>query len=73
MYKKDGATKEMHLFMTNDLKELLAKRPKRTEIKPHWRLGVHVMKGIVSGYDEKTAFAKHKGLFKKKPEPKLCF
>ena len=55
----------MHLFMTNDLKEILAKRPKRATIKQQWRMGIHNIKEINEGYDEKSPFAKHKGFFKK--------
>eukprot|EP01017_Pseudomicrothorax_dubius_P033031 TRINITY_DN4381_c0_g2_i1.p1 TRINITY_DN4381_c0_g2~~TRINITY_DN4381_c0_g2_i1.p1 ORF type:complete len:792 (-),score=241.84 TRINITY_DN4381_c0_g2_i1:183-2519(-) len=74
LYKGDGEVKEMHLFMTNDLRELLAKRPKHNSIKQQWRLPIHQIMEIKSGYDERTGFAKSTGLFgKKKPNPAHCF
>lgn len=65
LYKKDGHCKEMHMFMSNDLKEILAKRPHKPEIKQQWRLTVHQIKSLQMGYDAKSAFDKHGGLFRK--------
>ena len=65
LYKKNGDAKEMHLFMSNDLKEILAKRPHKPEIKQQWRLTIHQIKSLELGYGEKSAFHKSKGLFRK--------
>jgi hypothetical protein len=60
----------MHLFMTADLKEIMAKRPKRKEVKQQWRLPIHQIRDIKTDYKDKlqynqSAFAKSGGLFKK--------
>jgi hypothetical protein len=65
LYKKNGDSKEFHCFMTNDMKEILCKRPKATAIKQKWRLPVHQVKEIKYGYDNDSAFAKSKGLFRR--------
>ncbi len=33
IYKKNGDAKEFHVFLTNDLKEILCKKPKESKIK----------------------------------------
>ena len=60
----------MHIFMTPDLKELMAKRPKNNSIKQQWRLPIHQIKETVFDYKDKnkysqSVFAKSGGLFKK--------
>lgn len=65
LYKTNGSAKEMHLFMTNDLREIVCKRPNKSEIRPEWRVKVHQIKSLTVGYDAKSPFAKHTGLFKK--------
>jgi len=72
-YKKDGSSKEMHIFMTPDLKELMAKRPKNQGIKQQWRLPIHQIRETIFEYKDKnkysqSVFAKSGGLFKKSNE-----
>lgn len=65
LYKKDGTCKEMHMFLSNDLKEIIAKKIRGNEIKPQWRIAVHQIKTMTLGYDDKSGFAKAGGMFKK--------
>ena len=60
----------MHIFMTPDLKELMAKRPKNQSIKQQWRLPIHQIRETIFEYKDKnkysqSVFAKSGGLFKK--------
>ncbi len=54
------------MFMSNDLKEVLCKKPKGTSIKQKWRLPIQTIKGIKTVFDNDSPFAKSKGLFKKR-------
>ena len=70
LYKKNGSSKEMHVFLTPDLKEIMAKRPKGQAIKQQWRLPIHQLKETKFDFKEKnvynqSVFAKSGGLFTK--------
>lgn len=70
LYKKNGSGKEMHVFLTPDLKEIMAKRPKGQAIKQQWRLPIHQLKETKFDFKEKnvynqSVFAKSGGLFTK--------
>lgn len=69
VYKQNGSRKEMHVFCTPDLKEIIAKRPKRQTIKNNWRIQLQSIQEIVDFTEKeefvKSSFYKHKGIFKK--------
>lgn len=76
IYKNDGSRKEMHVFCTPDLKEIIAKRPKRQTIKNNWRIQLQSIQEILDFTEKqefiKSSFYKHKGIFKKVPDMNLC-
>ena len=66
IYKKNGDSKEFHVFLTNDLKEILCKKPKENKIKQKWRLPAHSIKGIQTTFNNDSPFARSKGIFTKR-------
>ena len=60
----------MHVFMTPDLREIMCKKPKTTQIKQQWRLPINQIKDAIWDYKDKkkfdaSVFAKAGGLFRK--------
>ena len=40
----------MHLLLTPDLQEIMARRPKSDKIKKQWRMAIHVVKELKVDY-----------------------
>ncbi len=61
----------MHVLMTPDLKEIMCKRPKKSQVKQQWRMPIHQIKETRFDYTKEknlwnqSVFAKSGGLFKK--------
>lgn len=65
MWSKDGSKKEMHFYASQDLDELLAKKPISTQPEQEFRLKMADIASIFKGYDNDSPFAKPKGWMKK--------
>lgn len=76
MYKSDGSSSELVLFLTEDKLELNCAIEKGQPVKQKWRLVLSEIYEIQSFEDDKkfesSAFYKSGGLFSRPPEKKLC-
>jgi hypothetical protein len=69
-FKNDGNTKEMLVFVTPDLKQIMAKRAKRKKTKRPWNLECDKITSLIFDYTNQelfshSIFSKSGGIFKK--------
>ena len=74
LYKSRGSPKDMHLLASQDLKEIMAKKPNKSEVKKHWRMALHLVKTVETDFKDKkvysrTNFAKCSSIFRKSSYP----
>ncbi|KAL4432131.1 hypothetical protein ABPG74_014385 [Tetrahymena malaccensis] len=76
LYKENGTSSKLRIYVTNDLKEINCKKEGKQTVKSKWKMPINMIQQIKSNYEaDPQGFSKsHFALsFRKKPEPETCF